>query len=74
MAKKDSVIKTAVEAIKPAINVAPAPTQMSSAPKTTVQENPASVVANKKKWSISQILNFIFFINLRKHEPQIILT
>jgi len=49
MAKKDSVIKTTVEAIKPAINVVPAPTQMSSAPKTTVQENPASVVANKKK-------------------------
>ncbi|MEK6792418.1 MAG: hypothetical protein AABX96_01435 [Nanoarchaeota archaeon] len=50
MAKKDSVIKNTVEAVKPAINVAtPAPTQMSSAPKTAVQENPASVVANKKK-------------------------
>ncbi|MBS3084200.1 hypothetical protein J4423_05320 [Candidatus Pacearchaeota archaeon] len=49
MAKKDQAMKAPVEAVKPTINVAPATTQMSSAPKTTVQENPASVVANKKK-------------------------
>ena len=49
MAKKDSAMKTPVEAVKPTNVVTPAPTQMSSATNPTVQANPASVVANKKK-------------------------
>lgn len=50
MAKKDSAMKTPVEAVKPTINVVtPAPAQMSSATNPTVQANPASVVQNKKK-------------------------
>ena len=59
MAKKDSAMKTPVEAVKPTINVVtPAPAQMSSATNPTVQANPASVVPNKKKWLKSQIFNF----------------
>ena len=54
MAKKDSAMKinNTVEAVKPTVNVAqatPSTTQMSSAPKTAVQDSPVTAPANKKK-------------------------